>query len=198
MIIFRQNIPYPEDLKKLLMEDNFSEKYFDSDRNISTTFNKEIEYKNLGNSAREYYSTLMDSLVNVLGIYNHVQYSWHYWYQIYTRESSGHESHLHFSGPEILSWVHFISVSDNQAFYFETGEGKRGVAEKDGDLIVFPSWCIHGVNKIDSDSKRIVSAGNISLDYLSDPCGENNLSYDEKTNGYVVNPIVSLVKNERF
>lgn len=194
MIIFKQNIPYPEQLKELLLEDEFSEKYFDRDRNISTTFEKSIDYKFLGEDAKKYYSSMMDSLMKIIGLYDYCQYDWHYWYQIYNKNSEGHDPHLHFSGKEILSWVHFISVTDCQSFYFQTGDGKKKVNEQDGDLIVFPSWCIHGVEKFNSDNKRVIAAGNISLNLLSDPTGENNLCYDERTNGYNINPTISFVE----
>lgn len=198
MIIFRQKVPFPEEMKNLLYENEFKQKYYDSDRSIATTFSKGIDYKNLGETSREYYSNLIESLVRVLGIYDNVEYSWHYWYQVYDKESKGHEPHLHFSGKEILSWVHFISVSNTQSFYFKTGDGDRKVLEENDELLVFPSWCIHGVEKFQSDDTRIVAAGNISLEFLNDPTGENNLGYDENVNGYIVNPTISLVKNERF
>ena len=95
-----------------------------------------------------------------------------------------------------MSWVHFISVSDKQSFYFKTGEGDRKVLEQDEELIVFPSWCIHGVEKFESSDKRIVAAGNISIEFLNDPTNENNLMFDENKNGYIINPTLNLIKNE--
>lgn len=196
MIIFRQKVPVSTEIKDLLLEKEFQDKYYDNKRNISTTFNSGIDYKQLGELSRQYYSNLIESLVRVLGIYDNVEYSWHYWYQVYGSESSGHEPHLHFSGKEILSWVHFISVSDKQSFYFKTGEGDRKVLEQDEELIVFPSWCIHGVEKFESSDKRIVAAGNISIEFLNDPTNENNLMFDENKNGYIINPTLNLIKNE--
>ena len=196
MIIFRQKVPISTEIKNLLLEKEFQDKYYDSERKISTTFNSGIDYKQLGELSRQYYSNLIESLVRVLGIYDNVEYSWHYWYQVYDSESSGHEPHLHFSGKEILSWVHFISVSDKQSFYFKTGEGDRKVLEQDEELIVFPSWCIHGVEKFESSDKRIVAAGNISIEFLNDPTNENNLMFDENKNGYIINPTLNLIKNE--
>lgn len=196
MIIFRQKVPVSTEIKDLLLEKEFQDKYYDNKRNISTTFNSGIDYKQLGELSRQYYSNLIESLVRILGIYDNVEYSWHYWYQVYDSESSGHEPHLHFSGKEILSWVHFISVSDKQSFYFKTGEGDRKVLEQDEELIVFPSWCIHGVEKFESNDKRIVAAGNISIEFLNDPTNENNLMFDENKNGYIINPTLNLIKNE--
>jgi len=196
MIIFRQKVPISTEIKDLLLEKEFQDKYYDNKKNISTTFNSGIDYKQLGELSRQYYSNLIESLVRVLGIYDNVEYSWHYWYQVYDNESSGHEPHLHFSGKEILSWVHFISVSDKQSFYFKTGEGDRKVLEQDEELIVFPSWCIHGVEKFESNDKRIVAAGNISIEFLNDPTNENNLMFDENKNGYIINPTLNLIKNE--
>ena len=196
MIIFRQKVPISTEIKDLLLEKEFQDKYYDNKRNISTTFNSGIDYKQLGELSRQYYSNLIESLVRILGIYDNVEYSWHYWYQVYDSESSGHEPHLHFSGKEILSWVHFISVSDKQSFYFKTGEGDRKVLEQDEELIVFPSWCIHGVEKFESNDKRIVAAGNISIEFLNDPTNENNLMFDENKNGYIINPTLNLIKNE--
>tara|TARA_Y100000004_G_C8784436_1_gene356439 strand:- start:97 stop:687 length:591 start_codon:yes stop_codon:yes gene_type:complete len=95
------------------------------------------------------------------------------WVQLYTKEFSdkskvGCTLHNHYTGPQnLFSWVHFVDVPDEKCFYWQAKDGD-GWGEKQypelqstGHLVVFPSWCWHGVDRVISQSDRVVVAGNI-------------------------------------
>mgnify|MGYP001253022657 FL=1 len=73
------------------------------------------------------------------------------------------KEHDHYSNSEdILSWVHFIKVPEQKCFYFKKGDEKiYPFFQSSGDLIVFPSYSLHGVDERRDLDERFVIVGNI-------------------------------------
>lgn len=86
-----------------------------------------------------------------------------YWVQIYNdKAAGGHDIHDHWSPNCIISFVHFLKVSDQKCFYFKS-EDKTYPKQDEGDIIFFPSWASHGVDPVFDYTDRIVLAGNVSV-----------------------------------
>lgn len=96
------------------------------------------------------------------------------WVQLYTKEFSdkskmGCTLHAHYAGIQSLfSWVHFVDVPEEKCFYWQGKTDDGGWGEKHypevqstGHLVLFPSWCWHGVDRVISQDDRVVVAGNI-------------------------------------
>ena len=75
------------------------------------------------------------------------------------------KEHNHYKHPkQMLSWVHFVKVPDQKCFYFcKNGEKSYPVHQKNGDLMVFPSYLYHGVDERKNLDERFVIVGNIIL-----------------------------------
>ena len=73
------------------------------------------------------------------------------------------KDHDHYTNSsDILSWVHFVKVPKQRCFYFKKGDKKiYPPTQKAGDFIVFPSYCVHGVNERKNLEERFVVVGNI-------------------------------------
>ena len=73
------------------------------------------------------------------------------------------KEHNHYKHPkQMLSWVHFIKVPEQKCFYFCKDGGKSyPVHQKNGDLMVFPSYLYHGVDERKNLDERFVIVGNI-------------------------------------
>jgi hypothetical protein len=168
MIIYRDNIKPNEEIVKLLSEEDFKTKYSYDEQNIVTTyFYKDetlpkIEYKNLYQTTIETYTPEIDNIMKKFDLYQISEYRWECWYQVYDEDMSGHKKHSHFSGSEIFSFVHFLSVPDQPCFYFLFNGEKKYIEEKNGDIIVFPSWLMHGVDAVHSGERKILS-GNVTF-----------------------------------
>ena len=77
---------------------------------------------------------------------------------------------MHFTGQEILSWVHFIRPTSKKCFYFIDGTGHHTYPHQhEGDFIMFPSWMMHGADPNTEDEDRCVVAGNIILHKIDSP-----------------------------
>jgi hypothetical protein len=142
--------------------------FFDAQNNFYTSYFSKIELKDLS----QYYAPIIDKIMKDLTLYHRANCRWFYWVQMYNNELNGHKPHHHFDKFTILSWVHFIKVPNRQkCFYFLTSENTKIYPQKQfsGDFIVFPSWALHGVDKIIGKNTRMVVAGNILLDEI-----ENN------------------------
>ena len=112
------------------------------------------------------YSSILERVMKDLHLYDRCKYAYSYWAQLYPPQVAGHGYHDHFSGQEVLSWVHFVR-SGSKSFNFMTGDGPvYPEAQNDGDFIVFPSWALHSASINNSDTDRLVIAGNIMLEYL--------------------------------
>lgn len=90
-----------------------------------------------------------------------------YWMQVYPPGSGGHESHDHFTGNELYSWVHFLRPVKKSFNFIVDGQKVYPEQQNPGDFIVFPSWALHSVDVNDTDTDRVVIAGNLILNSLS-------------------------------
>ena len=63
---------------------------------------------------------------------------------------------------DMLSWVHFIKVPEQDCFFFRKGGEKiYPPCQRSGDFMVFPSYCFHGVDERINLDERFVIVGNI-------------------------------------
>tara|TARA_B100000131_G_scaffold6215_1_gene6392 strand:+ start:1216 stop:1806 length:591 start_codon:yes stop_codon:yes gene_type:complete len=86
------------------------------------------------------------------------------WGQLYTRELSAViDVHNHYKHPsQLVSWVHFVDVPKQKCFYFMLGDQKvYPETQRTNDIIFYPSYAPHGVDKMEEGNDRFVVAGNI-------------------------------------
>ncbi len=114
----------------------------------------------------KFYDDLVNDCTKSLGLYHVSKYGVVFWMQMYDHTTKGHTIHSHFAGSECISWVHFLQVPDQKCFFFMDSYGNKHYPDhqKEFDFIAFPSWALHGVDKVeDPGIKRTVTAGNIYL-----------------------------------
>ena len=115
----------------------------------------------------EYYSKIIETVTKELSLHHRCLYNFPFWAQLYTKKSRKFDSHDHFSGSEVLSWVHFLSDSTKKCFHFLNSNGEKTYPEQQnkGDFIVFPSWMLHCVDPPETDERFVIS-GNVNLDII--------------------------------
>jgi len=90
----------------------------------------------------------------------------HMWAQIYTKDwAVGNGIHNHYSDQRtVMSWIHFVDVPDDQdCLYFKiAGEKIYPKDQRSGTMIFFPAWALHGVDPVETQSDRVVVAGNVN------------------------------------
>ena len=87
------------------------------------------------------------------------------WAQYYKKEMGAKISpHDHFTEPKnMLSWIHFVDVPDQKCFYFLVGDQKiYPDTQSKSDLMFYPSYAVHGVDKLIGAEDRLVIVGNIT------------------------------------
>ena len=155
-----QNIKFPKKeidiviskLKKIPIKDN-------QFKNHSSFFPNSIKPEAIWSN--NYNKILEDALSNV-GIYQHVRYDYSYWAQLYL-DGGSHGIHNHTPNFEI-SFAHFIKAPNESLFRFTNTIGDYYVPkQKEGDIIFFPSWVWHEVIANESNTERLVVAGNIHI-----------------------------------
>ena len=118
----------------------------------------------------DFYGEVLEKATSDLSLYHRSRYSYPFWMQVYqTANDSRHNHHDHFNGDTLLSWVHFLRPTEKKCFCFLDSDGNRTFPEQQnkGDLIVFPSWALHEVIPNESDTERVVIAGNVEFSFLS-------------------------------
>lgn len=116
---------------------------------------------------KELLSTYVPILKNVLkkfGLNGMFSYS-SIWGQYYKKEMEAVVTpHHHFTDlKQIISWIHFLDVPDQKCFYFLVGDEKiYPETQKPFDLMFYPSYAIHGVDKLKHANDRLVIVGNIT------------------------------------
>jgi|TARA_Y100000033_G_scaffold28805_1_gene27406 hypothetical protein len=113
-----------------------------------------------------FYEELISNCTKDLGLHHITNYNVSMWMQMYDHTTKGHETHSHFGGSQFISWVHFLQAPDQKCFYFIDSYGNKHYPDhqKEFDFIAFPSWALHGVDKVeDTDITRTVTAGNICI-----------------------------------
>ena len=165
---YHDNIKFsPEEIEKL--KDDIENIHFDGvkdNSNLSTYFldetkRPEIKYNDL-------YSNIVENITKNVGIYYKVKYRYGYWSQLYKKgmlHLPHHHASLDSKLDSIISWVHFLDVPDQKCFRFTDMKGSYFFPEEQntGDIICFPSWLWHEVVPNESDKKRLVVSGNITI-----------------------------------
>jgi len=116
-------------------------------------------------NVEDYYNDRVREILDHLGLLDRTVVNVIKWCQIYNKSLGGfHDTHTHFSGDELLSWVHFVRTpQDQKCFYFMVkGERYYPDTQHTGDIIVFPPWALHGADPVDDDTDRIIVSANIS------------------------------------
>ena len=175
MIIWKQNKIIPESLRSIIIkriekEHNDKEKFYTSYN--SSTFSDIID---------PYYEEITDEIMKDLGMFTRSTYYRNLWVQMYNSETDTHTAHSHFGGTEIISFTHIINCSEQKCFYF-LGKDDRKIYpdQRSGDILAWPSWLMHGVDKVkDPSINRLVVSGNIALkDYY-----DNDASFVSRDDG---------------
>jgi len=90
----------------------------------------------------------------------------HIWAQIYTKDfAGGNGVHNHYSDQStVMSWIHFVDVPvDQDCLFFKIGDEKIYPKEqRSGTIVFFPAWALHGVDPVETQSDRVVVAGNVN------------------------------------
>lgn len=170
MIILREEcIPPPEEIEsarnhykkeKFIINESYYSSYFD--------LKDSDNYSNYSNKILiDFYDLKIKEAMKKFGLYHRSKYRWEMWIQIYDKNVGGHCEHDHFSGTGMISWVNFVQTPTQKCFYFLDSQNNKNYPDQDsGQLIFFPSWVSHGVDKTHSDGDRIVIAGNIHFEEL--------------------------------
>ena len=117
----------------------------------------------------DFYGEVLKKATSDLSLHHRSRYNYPFWMQVYqTEKESRHNHHDHFNGDTLMSWVHFLRPTDVKCFCFLDSEGNRTFPDQQnvGDLIIFPSWALHEVLPNNSDTERVVIAGNIEFSYI--------------------------------
>tara|TARA_Y100000401_G_C8225379_1_gene175435 strand:- start:40 stop:564 length:525 start_codon:yes stop_codon:yes gene_type:complete len=136
-------------------------------RGLYTTYaqnNKHLKF------LKNFYQGIVDEICKEQTIYTKSKIKYEFWIQIYDKYSE-HPIHDHFNMNQntVISWVHFLKVTDTTVFRFTDGINTVIPPQEEGDLIVFPSYVSHQVANHNFDFNRIVVAGNISLMSIQEP-----------------------------
>lgn len=166
MILWNKNIEIDENLIEFSYNFVKQDRFFNTECNLYSSFFKSEELSELTN----FYSPIIDIFMKDLGLYHRSRYMWNYWIQMYNNKLDGHSVHDHFDFSNIISWIHFIQVPEDQkCFYFLDSNKNKLYPENQsfGDFIVFPPWALHGVDKVVRENfNRIIISGNISLYHI--------------------------------
>ena len=113
---------------------------------------------------KDFYQNIVNEIAKQQTFYNYSEIGYEFWVQMYTNTGK-HPAHSHFgiNSNDIVSWVHFLKMPNVNCFRFTDGTNYLIPQQNEGDLIVFPSYCRHQVIQHNTDSNRIVVAGNIKL-----------------------------------
>ena len=189
-IMWHDNISLPQDLYEQICT-SVKGKINNIPQYYTTYGKKNPEWdRQLLNSLVEFYTQLfVDKPLMELGLNYRSDWEFNFWIQATNSKSTGHKPHNHFSGNEFISWCHIIKALPNErCFYFlrnvpSTSELVGGnnmisvanrIYEKiypeqmSGDINAWPAWSLHGVDSPSTEESRIVIAGNIAINTLTD------------------------------
>ena len=121
------------------------------------------------------YSAIIADIMSNIGLQTTTRYSYHLWGQLYLK-GNNHFPHHHFhpvpnsSDNSAISFVHFIKPVDETLFRFLNLKGDEVIPEnqKEGDIIIFPSWLWHTAFPNESNEERFIVAGNINITYTEE------------------------------
>lgn len=128
---------------------------------LYTTY--DADNKNLS-FLKNFYQDIVNEIAKQQTFYNYSKIEYEFWVQMYS-DTGQHSGHTHFgiNKNTIISWVHFLKVPNVDCFRFTDGTNYLTPQQNEGDLLVFPSYCRHQVIQHNTNTTRIVVAGNISL-----------------------------------
>ena len=173
MIIWRTNHPLSKDIIDpivLSLKNNDKACKYYKDFKFYSSFIVPLDERPDYQLASFYLNFLEKEAGSDLGLTGRVDVSVPFWMQIYVKGGGTHRSHDHFTGKEIISWVHFLRPSSKKCFYFLNSKGEKTYPiQNEGDFIMFPSWAIHGVDPHTDDEDRVVVAGNIIINHIITP-----------------------------
>lgn len=191
--------------KNCIIDDDLVENVKDQIKNDTTTYDPLLKYHTTYFSDKEsrpellfldYYSNIIQNVTEDLSLFHRSNYIFPFWAQLYTNRSKKFSEHDHFSGNEILSWIHFLTQSSNKCLYFVDSRGNKIYPDQNkGDFIVFPSWVMHGVDS-PSDNERFVIAGNVNLKTIRSSV--DNSTFSECSHYEVVDKNICLWEKNIF
>lgn len=178
MLLWKSNLDLNIDADALA-EKVCVDDYFNSD-GFHTTFYKPPEESRADYYLLDTYKDVIEKMTKDLGLYHRTQYQYQFWTQVYPGDNiTHHVAHDHFSGNEILSWVHFIKPAEKDCFCFLDSDGNPTFPkeQRKNDFIVFPSWALHKILPFRSDEKRIVVAGNVALKTIAQEYAQSYMTH---------------------
>ena len=181
MMIRKQNKIIPESLKSIIFKR--IEKEHTDKKKFYTSFN----LPTFSDIVDPFYESIIDDMMKDLGMFKRSTYYYNLWVQMYNSETDTHTPHSHFGGTEIISFTHIINCSEQKCFYFlGDNDSKTYPDQKSGDIMAWPSWLMHGVDKVEDPSiNRLVVSGNIALkDYYGGNSDTSVVSNDHG-NGHI-------------
>tara|TARA_B100000963_G_scaffold361814_1_gene399954 strand:+ start:2579 stop:3091 length:513 start_codon:yes stop_codon:yes gene_type:complete len=110
------------------------------------------------------YVPILKSVLKKFGLNGMFSYS-SIWGQYYKKEMNAVITpHSHFNElKDLISWIHFLDVPDQKCFYFLVGDQKiYPETQRKSDIMFYPSYAIHGVDKLMYAKDRLVIVGNIT------------------------------------
>tara|TARA_B100001989_G_C24330937_1_gene359962 strand:- start:9 stop:551 length:543 start_codon:yes stop_codon:yes gene_type:complete len=177
MIIWHEKFEHPKEVVKGLIEKYSSEYFLKGDPNWGQHYTG--YHRNPHNSAHtvnggfvdqellDLYVPKLKSVMNLFGLLDNKSiYSFtSIWGQLYKKELGCIiDVHNHYKEPrQLLSWVHFVKVTEQKCFYFYIDDKKiYPETQSSSDIIFYPSYAMHGVDKMTEGDERFVVVGNIS------------------------------------
>ena len=175
-VIWNKNKKLPKEAHKKLvvrMNEYKLQPVSDTKKKFYTSYdgmNTSVQSQELYEVLNPYYSNLVKDIIDDVGLRHRIEYNFKWWVQMYRSDTTTHGAHHHFyQQSTILSWVHFIQSPRQRCFYFlNSNDEKIYPQQKSGDIIVFPSWAVHGVDTVKRRNfNRIIVAGNIGAIWTS-------------------------------
>jgi len=166
MLIWSHNEKIPKFLKASIFE-RIEENHIDKTKFYTSFIGSEGD--KFSDLLLGYYDDVIKQIMINVGMYSRSTYTYNIWVQMYNSETDTHNAHSHFGGNEILSFVHIINASQDKCFYFLDNDNNKIYPDnqKEGDLFAWPSWAMHGVDKVkESNVNRLIVAGNVSLTHF--------------------------------
>jgi hypothetical protein len=171
-ILFREKITCPASIKDVLIDKNFYQDYeLNNGMHLYTSYDNHkntIEEQKFERNCAKFYANIITDLMREYHLCKSSQFSFHFWWQIYTNQTDCHYDHTHYNPKDsvLFSFVHFINVdSKDPCFHFLNENGTEDyINENSEDFILFGSWCRHRVKKTKTTQTRAIIAGNISID----------------------------------
>lgn len=203
MITYQTNRPLPEQyIDDILKAKSTAEEQcpsrYGEELSYFTTYNEVGRVPTLEHVYTFYDELIKDVMIH-LAINEHCEWFHQPWFQVYTKNNPNTElPHHHFHPATALCYVHFIEPTSQKCAYQMLGGRKKIYPDQNpGDIIFFPPWALHGVDKLQCDEIRIVAAGNIQLSKVVLE-GKDVTGYDGQTITFESEPVENNVQRAIF